>query len=115
MFLATFTPGPMQRRIVAIPLLSAASLLVALALGDLVARRRGAFLPHPQYAVGEEPDRSKSSFVVDSNTGWRMRSHFAFHGELPSPAEYRSNGQGFRADADFDTAGSRPVIAFLGD
>lgn len=95
--------------------LVAAAGTIALGAGEVIARVNG-FQPFRRTYVGERSDGPSPNFVKDERTGWRIRPHHTFEQVVDGrTAVYRSNAQGFRADADFDTAETRPVVALIGD
>ncbi|MBI1354061.1 MAG: hypothetical protein GC160_06925 [Acidobacteria bacterium] len=88
------------------------SVVVAIALLEGLLWTFGLLPPNPRYSVGDRQTRESRTFDVDPATGWRMRPHVRFDidGVL-----YQANGQGFRAEEDFDPNDPRFRIALVGD
>ncbi len=103
------------RTVLAHAALLTGSLAIAALLGEAIVRARGV-RPHPRVYAGERLDPVRRNFVADEQIGWRMRPNHAFHDTTAGRTTvYHSNAQGFRADRDFDTAETRPIIALIGD
>ncbi len=74
------------------------------------------FYPTQMGWVGQFQNRPSTTFVVDPETGWRMRPNNSFAWVIGREEQsYRSNSQGFRSSADFDKGDQRTKFAFVGD
>jgi hypothetical protein len=74
------------------------------------------FRPFPPGYPGEHADRESRNFVADADLGWRMRPHHTFAWDSEEwKSSYRSNGDGFRSDREFDPSDRRPKIVLVGD
>lgn len=72
--------------------------------------------PAPRAFVGEHENRPSRHFVVDDDTGWRMRANTAFRWQIDGQwSHYRANAQGFRSDVDFVADEPAARIAIVGD
>jgi hypothetical protein len=92
------------------------SMLVSIAGAELFLRRFEAGKPFSTGWAGEFKSRSGPDFIADEFTGWRMRpSHDFVWVTEGTPHNYHANAQGFRADADFTTDGSKKRIVLAGD
>lgn len=96
-------------------LLVAASLTGSLLLIEVMLRF-APVQPLRRHFAGEYDDRPSNNFVSDPVTGWTMRPYhqFAFV-KREYRSTYRSNGQGFRSNADFEAPQRRKKIAVVGD
>lgn len=71
--------------------------------------------PNPPAYVGQFENRPSKNFEIDADTGWRMRKNHEFEWRIEGHLNtYRSNGQGFRSNRDFDHS-SKGLIAITGD
>jgi hypothetical protein len=72
--------------------------------------------PAPRAFVGEHANRPSRHFVVDDETGWRMRASTTFRWEIDGQwSHYRANAQGFRSDVDFEPDDPAHRIVIVGD
>jgi hypothetical protein len=92
------------------------SVLLAIGIAETLMRRAYAGRPFSLGYVGQYPNRPSRNFITDELTGWRMRpSHeFTWITEKLTHS-YKSNAQGFRADADFNPSDSGKKIVLVGD
>jgi hypothetical protein len=91
------------------------SVLLAVVIAELLARRFIDAAGWPPYYVGEFENKASENFVVDEFTGWRMRPQHAFTwtiGDARQANEYAANSRGFRSDKEFSEQG--PVV-LVGD
>ncbi|HLF30491.1 MAG TPA: SGNH/GDSL hydrolase family protein [Xanthomonadales bacterium] len=80
------------------------SIVIALVLAEMGVRivRKGQPITPPTY-VGQNTNRPSKNFVADAQTGWRMRRNHEFERSIDGQRKtFRSNGQGFRSNVDFD-------------
>src|ERR1700681_2303427 len=74
------------------------------------------FYPTRMGWVGQFQNRPSTTFVMDAETGWRMRANNSFDWVIGREEQtYRSNSQGFRSPTDFDKGDQRAKFAFVGD
>jgi hypothetical protein len=74
------------------------------------------FYPIRMGWVGQFQNRPSTTFVTDSETGWRMRPNNSFTWVIGREEQiYQSNSQGFRSSADFSESDQRAKFAFVGD
>jgi hypothetical protein len=72
--------------------------------------------PAPRAFVGEHENRPSRHFVVDGETGWRMRANTAFRWQIEGQwSHYRANAQGFRSNVDFRADEPADRITIVGD
>jgi hypothetical protein len=92
------------------------SVLVSIAAGEILLRQVYAGTPFSLGYVGEFQNRPSRNFIPDELTGWRMRPSHEFTWIKENvPHTYRSNAQGFRAEADFAPSSSKKKIVLVGD
>jgi hypothetical protein len=92
------------------------SVLFSIGIAEVGMRRLYAGRPFTPGRVGEFKNRSGKNFVVDDQTGWKMRPNHEFVWIAEGkPHTYRSNAQGFRADAEFSASDPRKRIVLVGD
>jgi hypothetical protein len=92
------------------------SVLLAIGVAEVGMRRLYAGRPFSPGWVGEFQNRPSKNFVVDELTGWKMRPNHEFTWITEGKAHvYRSNSQGFRADADFSGSDPRKRVVLAGD
>ena len=92
------------------------SLLFSIAAAELLMRHVYAGRPFALGWVGEFKNRPSRNFIVDELTGWRMRSSHEFTWITENIRHtYRSNGQGFRGQMDFNASEPRRKIVLAGD
>ncbi len=96
--------------------LFAGTLVVFLIGAEFLLRVTGACMPATLGWVGQFQNRPSNNFIVDPKTGWRMRPNHSFVWVTErQPHTYRSNSQGFRSNADFNSKDPRHKIALVGD
>jgi hypothetical protein len=97
-------------------LLLSVSVLFTISVAEVLMRRVYTGTPFSYGWVGQYPNRPSRNFITDELTGWRMRPahEFAWLRENETHT-YRSNSQGFRADAEFNPSDSRKKIVLVGD
>ena len=111
----TSTPGRRSRTTAKLTLL-AGSVVFSLGIGEIGMRFSYAGRPFSMGWVGQFKNRPSKNFVTDELTGWRMHPHHEFTWIRENTAHtYRSNAQGFRANADFSPSDSRKKIVLAGD
>jgi len=72
--------------------------------------------PAPRAFAGEHANRPSRQFVVDDDTGWRMRANTTFRWQIDGQwSHYRANAQGFRSDVDFDADEPAHRVVIVGD
>jgi len=93
-----------------------ASTMVGLGMAEMALRLiQPNQTPHPPAYVGQFENRPSRNFEIDVHTGWRMRKNREFQWRIEGRLNtYRSNGQGFRSNRDFDHS-SKALIAITGD
>ena len=97
--------------------LSLASLAIVILLVEAGLRLLSMAPPFTLAWVGQYHTRPSENFIVDEQTGWRLRPNHEFtwlkEGRI---THYRSNSQGFRSPEDFHPASeTRKIIVFAGD
>ena len=92
------------------------SLIISIGVGEIAMRRLYAGRPFSPGRVGEFKNRASRNFVADHLTGWKMRPSHEFTWITEGVGHtYRSNTQGFRAEADFTASDPRKKIVLVGD
>jgi hypothetical protein len=92
------------------------SVLLTIGIAEVLMRRAYAGRPFSLGYVGEYKNRPSRNFLTDDLTGWRMRPSHEFTWITEKiPHSYKSNAQGFRADADFNPSDPRKKIVLVGD
>jgi hypothetical protein len=105
-----------RRSTVANLALFSVAVLLTIGVAEVGMRRLYAGRPFSPGWVGEFQNRPSKNFVVDELTGWKMRPNHEFIWITEGKTHvYRSNSQGFRADADFTGSDPRKRIVFAGD
>jgi len=93
-----------------------ATLLIFAIAAELLLRMTGIFVPARLGWVGQFQTKRSKNFIVDPQTGWRMRPNHSFVWIYDGrPNIYQSNSQGFRSAGDFDAGDRRYKLAFVGD
>jgi GDSL-like Lipase/Acylhydrolase len=91
------------------------TVLICFVGAEVVLRANGKFSPVQMGWVGQFHTRPAQNFIVDPQTGWRMRPNHSFEWFQGGVHTYTSNSQGFRTASNFDAHDSRLKIAFVGD
>ena len=93
-----------------------AGLSISVLLGEGLMRFVPAVQPYSLGWVGQHQNRPSRNFIADPDTGWRMRPNHEFSWITDGLSHiYRSNSQGFRAEADFNLSDARKHIVLVGD
>ena len=94
------------------------ALLVMIVVSELLLSKFRVFEPHPRYPPGVRPNEANLHAFLqpDEATGWLMKPHEEYtHTSDEFEVVYRSNGQGYRSEREFDDGLSPRRVVVVGD